>query len=226
MFWIAKVRTTKYSATHQPSWNAGEYFWMINNTEFPQPPLPSANPILDDILAKVWKTLEHSGAKFLNVLFNQIVKEGGARKAVTISITVPIWKGKGNVCMCSNCMSSTFMSHDEDFECCLNCCFCNICSDTSNPCGFVWGCGTPDTFPQARLLVERHSEKNKSIYMAFLALEMAFDKIQHEIIWHTPRHHSIHEAYVHWIQLYNNVTISVWSTDGNSQPFAISVGVH
>lgn len=55
--------------------------------------------------------------------------------------------------------------------------------------------------------MERYQEENKSIHIAFLDLEKVFDRILHELIWHTLHYHGVPEAYVCWIQLlYSNVT--------------------
>lgn len=53
----------------------------------------------------------------------------------------------------------------------------------------------------AHLLVERYQEENKSIHIAFLDLEKVFDRILHELIWHTLHYHGVPEAYVSRVQL-------------------------
>uniref|UniRef100_A0A669B359 Reverse transcriptase domain-containing protein n=1 Tax=Oreochromis niloticus TaxID=8128 RepID=A0A669B359_ORENI len=53
-------------------------------------------------------------------------------------------------------------------------------------------------------------EKNKTVHMAFLDLEKAFDRVPHDLIWHSLRSHGVPEAYIKWIQLlYDNATINV-----------------
>lgn len=63
--------------------------------------------------------------------------------------------------------------------------------------------------------------------MAFLDLERAFDRVPHDLIWHSLRSHGVPKAYVKWIQLlYDNATSSVRCAAGLSPPFPVSVGVH
>jgi hypothetical protein len=98
---------------------------------------------------------------------------------------------------------------------------------TPNQCGFVKGCGTTDAIHAARLLVERHREKNRPLHMAFLDLEKAFDRIPHDLIWHALRSHGVPEEYVRWVKLlYRDVSSVVRCAAGTSRPFPIRVGVH
>ncbi|VDP54323.1 unnamed protein product [Heligmosomoides polygyrus] len=46
---------------------------------------------------------------------------------------------------------------------------------SSNQCGFVADNGTIDAIHATRLLLEKHSEKQKPVHIAFLDLEKAFD---------------------------------------------------
>ena len=233
-------------------WN--EYFSSISNEEFPHPPIHSADPILgptplitstevgvaikkmkngkatgpDDIPAEVWKLLGREGISTLTDLFNQITHDDEAPAAWTTSTTVPIWKEKGDVAECSNYRPIRLLCHAmKIFERILDTRLRQIITITSNQCGFVKGCGTTDAIHAARLLLERHREKNKPVHVSFLDLEKAFDRVPHELIWHSLRSHGVPEEYVRWIQLlYRNVTSTVRCSVGTSPPFTINVGVH
>ena len=233
-------------------WN--EYFSNICNEEFPHPPFESAHPILgptppintaevhvaikkmkngkatgpDDIPAEAWKLLGFRGISILTDMFNRIIRENEPPATWTTSITVPIWKGKGDVAECSNYRPIRLLCHAmKIFERVLDTRLRNIATITPNQCGFVRGCGTTDAIHAARLLLERHREKNKPVHMSFLDLEKAFDRVPHELIWHSLRAHGIPEEYVRWTQLlYRNVTSAVRCSVGTSSPFTIKVGVH
>ncbi|EYC26828.1 hypothetical protein Y032_0010g985 [Ancylostoma ceylanicum] len=58
----------------------------------------------------------------------------------------------------------------------------DIVSLSTNQCGFVPRCGTTDAIHVARLLSEKHREKQKAPHIAFLDLEKAFDRLPHELI--------------------------------------------
>ncbi|EYC03943.1 hypothetical protein Y032_0091g2516 [Ancylostoma ceylanicum] len=84
----------------------------------------------------------------------------------------------------------------EIFESILDSLLQAIVSTTANQCGFVKDCGTIDALHTARLLVERHREKNRSVHLAFLDLEKAFDRVLRELIWMPLRKHGVPEEYV------------------------------
>ncbi|VDP41883.1 unnamed protein product [Heligmosomoides polygyrus] len=51
---------------------------------------------------------------------------------------------------------------------------------------FRAGCGTVDAIHAARLLLEKHREKQKPVHFAFLDLEKALDRVPREVIWGAP----------------------------------------
>jgi Reverse transcriptase (RNA-dependent DNA polymerase)/Endonuclease/Exonuclease/phosphatase family len=231
-----------------------DYFSGICNQEFPHPPITSADPIPgpvpvisaseveaaikkmkngkatgpDDIPVEAWKLLGRRGVDILTGLFNHIIETGEVPETWRTSTTVPIWKGKGDVAECSNYRPIRLLCHSmKIFERIIDARIRNIVTITPNQCGFVKGRGTTDAIHAARLLLEKHREKNKTVHMAFLDLEKAFDRVPHDLIWHSLRSHHVPEAYVNWVKLlYNNVTSNVRCAVGTSPAFNISVGVH
>lgn len=71
-----------------------------------------------------------------------------------------------------------------------------IVSVTENQWGFVKGCGTVDAIHAVKLLTEKHREKTKSFYLAFLDLEKALDRAK-ELVWQYLKAHDVPESYVH-----------------------------
>uniref|UniRef100_W5NIS9 ribonuclease H n=1 Tax=Lepisosteus oculatus TaxID=7918 RepID=W5NIS9_LEPOC len=141
---------------------------------------------------------------------------------------VPIWKGKGDVKDCSNYRPIWLLCHTMKIsERVLDARIRTIVDISPKQCGFVKNCGTTDTIHAARLLMERHHEKRKTIHMAFLDLEKAFNRVPHDLILLALRQHHIPEAYVSWTKLlYQKATSSVRCTAGTSDTFPINVGVH
>jgi hypothetical protein len=233
-------------------WN--EHFEGISNEEFPHAPIQSANPIPgpvplicgkevevainkmkngkatgpDDIPAEIWKLMGQNGVNILTDLFNGIVGEGKVPDVWLRSVTVPIWKGKGDVAECTNYRPIRLLCHAmKIFERIIDSRLREIAKIKINQSGFVKGCGTTDPTHAARLLLEKHREKDKTVHAAFLDLEKAFDRVPHDLIWHSLRSHMVPEAYVDWVKLlYRNVTSVVRCSSGISPPFPISVGVH
>ncbi|KAL7837306.1 hypothetical protein SRHO_G00270170 [Serrasalmus rhombeus] len=90
-------------------------------------------------------------------LFNRIVAEDTPPKAWTTSITVPIWKGKGDATECINYRLIRLLCHAmKIFERVLDKRIRQVVTITPNQCGFVKGRGTTDTIHAVRLLMEKH----------------------------------------------------------------------
>ena len=229
-----------------------QYFAGISNVEFPHPPIPTETPIHgpvepisavevesalkkmkngkapgpDDIPSEAWNLL---GAKSLAAMINKALTEGSLPTEWATSITIPIWKGKGDVCECNNYRPIRLLCHAmKIFERVLDARLRSIITPlTSNQCGFVKGTSTSDAIFATRMLIERHREKRKPLHIAFLDLEKAFDRVPHDLIWMSLRKHGVPEPYIAWIKLmYTNVTSVVQCPAGKSDPFDVTVGVH
>lgn len=231
-----------------------EYYEDICNQEFPHPPIISADPIAgavaqintaevtaalkkmkngkapgpDDVPAEVWKLLGRRGSEILTTLFNRIIADGAAPHEWSTSVTVPIYKGKGDVAECASYRPIRLLCHAmKIFERVIDTRLRSIVQITPNQCGFMKGRSTTDAIFAARQLMEKQREKNLPFHGTFLDLEKAYDRIPWELIWHALRSHGVPEAYVSWIKiLYNNTSGVVRTPSGTSPPFPITVGVH
>ncbi|VDP20043.1 unnamed protein product [Heligmosomoides polygyrus] len=56
-------------------------------------------------------------------------------------------------------------------------------------------CGIDGT---TALLIEKHREKKKSVHIAFLDLEKAFDRVGREVIWYALQNHGVPEELIGW----------------------------
>ena len=94
-------------------------------------------------------------------------------------------------------------------------------------CGFMSGRGTTDAIFIVRQLQEKHLAANKPLYMAFVDLEKAFDRVPRDVIWWAMRKLGIDEWLVHLVQsMYKDVRSRVRVGDGYSEEFGVGVGVH
>ncbi|EYC17011.1 hypothetical protein Y032_0032g2616 [Ancylostoma ceylanicum] len=186
-----------------------QYFEQTFNVEFPHSPIPFVKsvqgPVLpvapaevseairkmkpnkatrpDDIPVDVWKLMGESGAVRLSKFFNRMLAESQTPQVWQTSTTVPVWKGKGDSAVCSSYKPIRLLCHTmKIFELILDSRLRAIVSTTANQCGFVKDCGTIDDIHAARLLVERHRQENRSVHLAFLDLEKAFDRVPRELM--------------------------------------------
>ncbi|KAK6764660.1 hypothetical protein RB195_024836 [Necator americanus] len=226
-----------------------EYYNHLCNEEFCHPPIPTfpsvEGPVLpitaaevsaalakmksnkatgpDDILADIWKLLGDRGSMWLATLFNKIVAEGRTPDVWQTSVTVPVWKGKGDIADCTSYRPIRLLRHTmKVFERVLEARLRKIVSVSLNQCGFVKDCSTIDAIHAVRILLEKHREKNRSVHLAFLDLEKAFDRVPHELPWMSMRSHRVPDEYVRWTK----PTSVVRCAAGTSRPFPVHVAVH
>ena len=93
--------------------------------------------------------------------------------------------------------------------------------------GFVPGRGTTDAIFVVRQLQEKYLAANKRLYMAFVDLEKAFDRVPRKVIWWALRKLGVEE----WIvQLVQGMYADAWSRacvgEGYSEEFEVKVDVH
>ena len=94
-------------------------------------------------------------------------------------------------------------------------------------CGFMSGRGTTDAIFIVRQLQEKPLAANKPLYMAFVDLEKAFDRVPWDVIWWAMRKLGIDEWLVRLVQsMYKDVRSRVRVGDGHSEEFGVGVGVH
>ena len=90
--------------------------------------------------------------------------------------------------------------------------------------GFVPGRGTTDAIFVVRQLQEKYLAVNKQLYMAFLDLEKAFDRVPQKVIWWALRRLGVEEWIVRLVQgMYNNVRSQVRVGQGFSKKFEVKV---
>ena len=86
--------------------------------------------------------------------------------------------------------------------------------------GFVPGRGTTDAIFFVRQLQEKYLAANKRLYMAFLDLEKAFDRVPQMVIWWALRKLGVEEWIVRLVQgMYENVRSYVFVGEGYSEEF-------
>ena len=89
------------------------------------------------------------------------------------------------------------------------------------------GRGTTDAIFIVRQLQEKHLAANKPLYMAFIDLEKAFDRVPRDVIWWVMRKLGIDEWLVRLVQsMCKDVRSRVRVGNGYSEEFGVGVGVH
>ena len=93
--------------------------------------------------------------------------------------------------------------------------------------GFVPGRSTTYAIFVVRQLQEKYPAANKRLYMAFVDLEKAFDRVPRKVIWWALRKLVVEEWIVQLVQvMYANARSCVRAGEGYSEEFEVKVGVH
>ena len=92
--------------------------------------------------------------------------------------------------------------------------------------GFRPGKGTTDAIYIVRQIQERFLQKKWDLWMAFVDLEKAFDRLPMEVVWWALRSLGVEEWLVTIIKvMYTGVTTAVRMKNGESNGFEVKVGV-
>lgn len=144
------------------------------------------------------------------------------------SVLVPLYKGKGDVRDCGAYRGVKLLEHgmkvvERVFERRLR----NMVTVDEMQCGFMPGKGTVDALFMARMLQESYGKKKRKLYMCFVDLEKAFDRVPRKVIEWALRKKGVCERLVRAVmQLYDGAKTKVKIGKGMSDVFSVGVGVH
>ena len=93
--------------------------------------------------------------------------------------------------------------------------------------GFVPGRGTKNAIFIIRQLQEKYLAVNKPLYLAFVDLEKAFDRVPRKVIWWAMRKLGVDEWAIRVVQgMYKDAKSRVRINGKYSEDFNVNVGVH
>ena len=93
--------------------------------------------------------------------------------------------------------------------------------------GVMPGRGTTDAIFIMRQLLEKYEMAGRDLYMVFVDLEKAFDRVPREVIWWSLRKKGVLEREIIAImEMYTNIETSVKVEYTRSESFDVKVGVH
>ena len=97
----------------------------------------------------------------------------------------------------------------------------------STQCGFRQGRGTTDAIFIIRQVQEKYLARGRDMWMAFVDLEKAFDRVPREVLWWALRSAGVEEWMVNVVKaMYAGACTSVKLQNGESAAFEVNVGVH
>ena len=157
-----------------------------------------------------------------------IIRDGKVPSGWEQSFIVCLYKGKGDALERGNyCGLKLTEQVMKVLERIVDGLIRQVVSIDDSQFGFVPGRGTTDAIFVVRQLQEKYLAANKRLYMAFVDLEKAFDRVPRKVIWWALRKLGVDEWIVHLVQgMYSNARSRVHVGEGYSKQFEVKVGVH
>ena len=164
----------------------------------------------------------------LTRVFRSIFDKGEIPEDWKNSMTVPIYKGKGDALECGKYRRVRLLEHGMKlFEKVLEERLRKLIQVDGRQFGFSPGRSTTDAIFVMRQIQEKFSEKKKKLYHVFVDLEKAFDQVPRRVIEWALRRQEVPERLVAAVMsLYVESRSKVKTVAGTSEAFDIRVGVH
>jgi hypothetical protein len=180
------------------------------------------------IVAELLKGAGEAGVKEMTELCNLIVSKGHIPEDWKQSILVPIFKGKGDPMECGSYRGIKLLEHAmKVVERVLESRLRGMVKVDEMQFGFSPGKGTTDAIYIIRQIQERHREKGKELFYAFIDLEKAYDRVPREVTRWAMRKLGVAEWMVSAVMaLYEGARTVVRTEDGESESFEVKVGLH
>ena len=180
------------------------------------------------IVVEMIRAAGDMGASMIRDLAVAIIRDGKVPSDWEQSFIVCLYKGKGDALERGNyCGLKMTEQNMKILERIVDGLIRQLVSIDDSQFGFVPGRGTTDAIFVVRQLQEKYLAANKRLYMAFVDLEKAFDRVPRKVIWWALRKLGVEEWIVRLVQgMYANARSRVHVGEGYSEEFEVKVGVH
>ena len=168
------------------------------------------------------------GVKVMMELCQRVLDGRGVPDEWKTSVIVPIVKGKGDVMSCGSYRGVKLLEHAMKIvEKVLERRIRTLVNLNEMQFGFMPGKGTVDAIFIVRRMQEEYQKKDKNLYMCFVDMEKAFDRVPRKVMEWAMRKKGSSEVIV-WavMSLYNGAKTRVRVGSAYSEEFEVKVGVH
>ena len=180
------------------------------------------------IVAEMLKAAPDCCSQLIADLTNAVVFEGKIPSDWDDSFIINLYKGKGDALERGNYRGLKLTDQVlKVIERILEKCIRQIIDIDSMQFGFMPGRGTTDAIFIVRQIQEKYLAKNKNLYLAFVDLEKAFDRVPRRVLWWAMRVVGVPEWIIKVVQaMYSGAKSRVRVNDSYSDEFEVKVGVH
>ena len=161
-------------------------------------------------------------------LISDIVNEAVIPDDWTESTIINCFKGKGDARDCGNYRGLKLLEHVmKILERVVERLIRDRIEIDSMQFGFMPGRSTTDAIFILRQLQEKYLAKDKTLYLAFVDLEKAFDRVPRKVVWWAMRKMKVPEVLVRTVQaMYHNASARVRVGTSFSEKIDVKVGLH
>ena len=180
------------------------------------------------IVVEMIKAAGDTGATMIRDLATAIIRDGKVPTGWEQSFIVCLYKGKGDALDRGNYQGLKLTEQAmKILERIVDGLIRQVVSIDNSQFGFVSGKGTTDAIFVVRQLQEKYLAANKRLYMAFVDLQKAFDRVPRKVIWWVLRKLGVEEWIVRLVKgMYANARSRVRVGESFSKEFEVKVGVH
>lgn len=181
-----------------------------------------------DVVVEMVTASGESGLQWVTDICNEVVTSGKIPDDWRKSWIVTVYKGKGDALECGSYRGIKLLDQVmKVFERVIEKKVRDRVKLDDMQFGFRSGRGTTDAIFIVRQVQERFLAKNRDLWMAFVDLEKAFDRVPREVLWWALRSAGVDEWIVNVIRaMYCDAYTSVKLQGCQSSEFEVKVGVH
>src|SRR3981081_2051128 len=178
--------------------------------------------------AEMLRAAREVGVSWVTDLCNAVVREGKIPVDWRKSWMVSVYKGKGNGLELGSYRGIKLLDEVmKVLERVMEAKIRHRVNIDAMQFGFSPGKGTTDGIFIVRQMQEKFLAKKKALWVAFVDLEKAFDRVPRKVVWWALRQTGVDEWIVNVIKaMYDGATTAVKFSDGESKDFNVKVGVH
>ena len=180
------------------------------------------------VVADMVKAAGEVGLMWVTDVCNAVVRDGRIPEDWTKSWMVNVYKGKGDALECGSYRGIKLLEHVmKILERVIDRRVRDMVKIDDMQFGFMAGKGTTDAIFIVRQLQEKYMAKKKDLWMAFVDLEKAFDRVPRDVVWWALRSLGVDEWLVSVIKaMYVDTSTMVRIGGKVSKAFGVRVGVH
>ena len=158
-----------------------------------------------------WQHNSTTGTMWMTDVCNAVVRDGKIPEDWSRSWMVNVYKGKGDALTCGSYRGIKLLEHAmKVLERVIEGRVRKIVKIDDMQFGFMAGRSTTDAIVIDRQLQEKYLARNKELWMAFVDLEKAFDRVPREVVWWALRYLGVDEWIVSVIRaMYEDATTKV-----------------